>query len=84
MIGLDGRPVPNGCDWFPDGFWIWNWKHCCDAHDIAYTLGGTDWERFVAEANFFGCLSTVSPLLAIVMVPVTFLLGYGFYVKRRR
>lgn len=84
LIGLDGRPVPNGCDWFPDAFLWWSWGHCCDAHDVAYTLGGTDLDRFAAEAEFFGCLATVSPLLALVMAPVTFLLGYAYFARRRR
>jgi hypothetical protein len=83
MIGLDGRPVPNGCDWFPDRLWAWDWKHCCDAHDIAYTLGGADLDRFKAEMDFAGCLASVSPLLALVMVPVTLLLGYAFFRRRR-
>ncbi|MHB1086458.1 MAG: hypothetical protein ACYCZ0_01795 [Minisyncoccota bacterium] len=85
LIGLDGREVPNGCDWFPDRFLVWDWEYCCSAHDIAYTIGGTDMDRWVAEAEFFGCLASISPLLALVMVPVTFLVGYGLYnLKRRR
>lgn len=84
MIGLDGREVPNGCDWFPDRFLVWDWKHCCDLHDIAYTVGGTDMARWAAEADFMGCLFRVSPLLALTVAPVTFLLGYGFYNLKRR
>ena len=84
LIGLDGREVPNGCDWFPDRLLFWNWKHCCDGHDIAYTLGGTDMDRWAAEAAFYACLNTVSPLIAPIMVFVTFLVGYGVYNLKRQ
>jgi len=84
VIGLDGRKVPNGCDWFPDQFWVWDWKACCDAHDIAYTLGGSDMDRWAVEWSFASCLFAVSPVLAVVMVPFTFLLGYAYFVRRMK
>lgn len=84
LIGADGREVPNGCDHFPERFWVWDWKHCCDAHDIAYTIGGTDMDRWRIEADFFGCLAAVNPVIAVVVVLATFLGGYAYWNNSRK
>jgi len=84
LIGLDGREVPNGRDWVPDRLFRWDWKACCDAHDIAYSVGGTDMDRWQAELDFAACLFKVSPALALFMVPVTFLLGYAYYILKAK
>jgi|SRR5690606_5700471 len=59
----------NGCDMFPDGFLWWNWRHCCDLHDIAYTVGGSELVRRMADEALASCVS--GPVGLVMGVGVT-------------
>lgn len=52
--------VINGCDFFPDGIGKLSWKVCCDAHDIAYSIGGTLVDKLHADAALTKCVDTLS------------------------
>lgn len=76
----------NGCDSFPEALLWWTWKHCCDVHDVAYSVGGSEWDRLVADFNLAGCVAGVSPILAIIaaiMLAGTTLAGWLWFRFKR-
>ena len=52
--------IINGCDFFPDGIGKLSWKVCCDAHDIAYSLGGTIADKINADRALTYCVDTIT------------------------
>lgn len=75
----------NGCDSFPDGIGSLSWRACCDAHDVAYTMGG-DWlARVVADGALGWCVATSSwwtlPVGATMAAGVL-VFGWAFYRYR--
>lgn len=46
------KALPDGCTASPD----FNFKKCCDAHDIAYNKGGTERDRLAADIALRICI----------------------------
>jgi len=57
----------NGCDSFPDGMFGVSWKHCCDVHDVAYSIGGSVSARLAADIDLGLCVAKVAGPIGIVM-----------------
>jgi hypothetical protein len=74
---------PNGCTLWPDGWRGVSWRHCCDAHDLAY-LDGAD--RLTADLELAICVYRTSESwpLALTMGAGVVLFGWLFYKGRRR
>jgi len=53
----------NGCTFYFDG----TWKSCCDAHDVAFTLGGNVVDMLHANWDLVNCVNQYSTLNAIVI-----------------
>lgn len=69
----------NGCDGWFDSLGPWNWRHCCDAHDIAYSTGGEAILRLAADANLVSCVNQVLTPMGFVMGAGVFAFGWLFY-----
>lgn len=59
-------PLPNHCTLFPDRAMGRDWSHCCQAHDLAYSLGvptrpeaDLQLARCVADATGWGWLASL-------------------------
>lgn len=68
----------DGCTGFFDGVW----RHCCDIHDIDYTLGV---DKLFADLKLAACVAdTGNPVIAIVMFLGVSIFGGFFYFRHRR
>ncbi|HEV7293111.1 MAG TPA: hypothetical protein VGN79_12400 [Devosia sp.] len=71
-------PSGDGCTLFPDG----NWRHCCDAHDLAYTLGG---DKVLIDLELASCVAqTGNGLAALIMLLGLTAGGWLWWWKARR
>lgn len=74
-MGTD--PVGDGCTLWLQG----TWRHCCEAHDIAY---GAGFDKLQADLDLGLCVAqTGHPLMAIVMVLGVLLFGWLFWKPKR-
>lgn len=69
----------NGCDSFPDGIGPLSWKHCCDLHDISYTIGGSPFERVLSDFNLGTCVWNEAGLVGVLMCLGVLTFGWLFY-----
>lgn len=53
----------NGCSLYFDG----TWKSCCDAHDIAFTIGGNLADLINANWSLITCVSQLDLMNGIIM-----------------
>ena len=44
---------PNGCSYSPD----FDWRLCCDEHDLDYYKGGGFWDKTKADARLAKCIT---------------------------
>lgn len=65
----------DGCTGWVDGVW----RHCCDAHDLAYASG---FDKFQADLALQECVAaTGNPVMAFIMLVGVSLFGWIFYRK---
>lgn len=68
----------DGCTLFPDG----NWRHCCHAHDLSYSLGG---DKTQIDLELALCVAhTGNGLVALVMLAGLTLGGWVWWWRARR
>ena len=48
--------VTDGCSWWPDEWKGVNYTACCVRHDIAYWVGGTLDQKFIADCELAICI----------------------------
>ena len=80
----------DGCSSWPDG----DYRDCCEAHDLAYFLGGTAKERRAADKRLYKCVrdkghqvNAVVMLLGVRLAAVRWLptpFRWGFGRKSRK
>lgn len=74
----------NGCDFWPDGLGNLDWRICCDAHDLAYGIGGNAWERLQADWALAVCVNEIAPGMGFVMLAGVVGAGWLFWTWRKR
>lgn len=68
----------DGCTGWFDG----SWRHCCDLHDLAYSLGV---DKLTADLDLFECVVNAGhPVIAGIMLIGVVLFGWLFYRRRRQ
>lgn len=68
--------TPDGCSLWIDGVW----RHCCDAHDLAY-LNGTD--KIIADLDLARCVAdTGNGTMALIMLAGVTLFGWLFLRRK--
>lgn len=67
----------NGCDFWPDG----TWKHCCDAHDVAFFSVGELRDFVVANTEMISCVAQASNVLNALFMGVGVFVGGAFVWK---
>ena len=73
-----GLPEPDGCTGWIDGVW----RHCCDAHDIAYSSG---FDKFQTDLELAVCVAqTGNPIVAVLMFLGVTIFGWFWYLKAKR
>lgn len=60
----------DGCTLWFDGWLGVSWRHCCDTHDIAYSLG---LDRALADEALRQCVIETGAFLAPVIATVMFI-----------
>lgn len=71
-------PAGDGCTLYFDGVW----RHCCDMHDLAYSLGTVD--KLAADWELFQCVAATGNIWhAIVMLAGVTLAGWIWWLKAR-
>lgn len=70
--------VTDGCTLWFDGAW----RHCCDAHDLAYSQFA---DKLQSDLDLALCVAkTGHGAVALVMLAGVLLFGWLFYPKKRR
>lgn len=75
MAAGGGYRLGDGCTLWLDGAW----RHCCDAHDLAYAQladkGVADWALFLCVAE------TGNPFMAFLMLVGVAIFGWWWYLR---
>lgn len=72
----------DGCTLWFDGWGDVSWRHCCDAHDLAYA-GGFD--KIGADLDLATCVAqTGNGVVGLIMLAGLTLFGWLFYRVRRQ
>lgn len=72
--------VINGCDFSPDGWFGYAWRVCCDAHDLAYSVGGDSIMRLAADLELGRCIGLIDgTITGVAYMCVVASLGWLFY-----
>lgn len=72
---------PNGCTMWPDG----NYKHCCDAHDVAWHVGRTFMDKVSSDIDLLWCVATNSDIWnAMIMFIGVSTAGLFVWANKRR
>lgn len=78
--------VGDGCTLWLDGLGPFDWRHCCDAHDLAYyELADkleADFELAVCVALAGGPI--VGPVMGALMLAGVLVFGWIWYEKAKR
>lgn len=70
--------VLDGCTGWFDG----NWRHCCDAHDIAWAQGA---DFFGSNIDLAVCVAqTGNPIVALIMLAGVTFIGWILYYSKKR
>ena len=73
--------MTNGCTMSPD----FNFKDCCDKHDICYCVGGDDNDRFNCDIELYKCIKKKGhPVLASIYYSAVRALGSSHFNYRQR
>lgn len=78
--------MSDGCTLWLDGWPRWaggrgdEWRHCCEAHDVAYLGEPALRELLAAHVELGRCVWEVSPGMAVVMVAGLMTLGSLYLV----
>jgi hypothetical protein len=76
--------VIDGCTLWFDGVGSLSWRACCDAHDVAYSAGGSWVEKLQADWALATCVNDVLPGMGLVMLVGVLIGGPLFFVWRSR
>lgn len=72
-------PAGDGCTLYLQGVW----RHCCDAHDLAYVVGEVD--KLTADWQLFSCVAATGQWWhAVIMFAGVLLFGGLWWRKARR
>ncbi len=76
-LPLTSTPAGDGCTLFPQG----NWRHCCDAHDFGYAVGG---DKVQIDLELALCVAqTGNGVIGLLMLAGVTLGGWLWWWKAR-
>lgn len=83
--GINIAPIADGCTLWLDGLGPYDWRHCCDIHDLAYYELAP---KLDADLALAGCVleaggPILGPLMATVMFAGLTLFGWVWYEKAK-
>lgn len=73
----------DGCTFWLDGLAGLDWRHCCDAHDVAYYQLADKW---TADVDLMSCVAQAgAPVMGLIMfLGVTIFGGIWYWRGKRR
>ena len=77
----------DGCTLFPDGFFGYDWRACCDVHDEAFATGVSVKEFFIANYDLWHCVATQGDIFVATIVTIGVMTGgalFFFFGKKRK